>query len=173
MWIETQRLLIRDVLPGDETAFAKMSADGSLHDCGFDGDCAGQVAEWIIEAKDFAARDDPYQDYMAYTITLKAENTVIGSVGCSFYEELQKTGIVYFVGAQYRNNGYAVEAVKAYTKYFSAHYNVKNMIGTVKNENTPSWRVMEKAGFKLVEKRMYKDLYDDAEKLYRFYELFF
>lgn len=110
-------------------------------------------------------------DYLAYTITLKAEAAVIGSVGCSYYEDFQKTGITYFIGAQYRNNGYAVEAVKAYTEYFFSHYNAKTLIATVRDENIPSWKVIEKAGFNLTEKGMYKDLNDYADKLYRFYEI--
>lgn len=44
------------------------------------------------------------------------------------------------------------------------------MIATVREENIPSWKVIEKVGFILIEKRMYKDLNDDEEKLYRFYK---
>lgn len=45
------------------------------------------------------------------------------------------------------------------------------MIATVRDKNTPSWKVIEKAGFILSEKRMYKDLNDSEETLYRFYEI--
>ncbi len=48
----------------------------------------------------------------------------------------------------------------------------KRMIATVRDENISSWKVIEKAGFMLSEKRMYKDLNDDEEKLYRFYEIY-
>lgn len=171
MEIETQRLMIRDVKTGDEIPFVKMAADRSLNDIGFDKDCGNWITKWIDEAKGFAFRDNPHMDYLAYTITLKTETTVIGSVGCSYYEDFQKTGLTYFIGAQYRNNGYAVEAIKAYTEYFFNHYNVKIMIATVRDENIPSWKVIEKVGFILIEKRMYKDLNDDEEKLYRFYEI--
>ncbi len=129
------------------------------------------MTKWIDEAKGFAFRDNPYTDYLAYTITLKAEATVIGSVGCSYYEDLKKIGITYFIGAQYRNNGYAVEAAKAYTDYYFNHYNAKRMIATVREENISSWKVIEKVGFILDGRRMYKDLGDDDEKLYRFYEI--
>lgn len=171
MQIETQRLLIRDVKTEDEIPFAEMAADGSLNDCGFDKDCGSWITKWIAEAKDFAFRDDPDMDYLAYTITLKDETVVVGSIGCSFYEEFQETGITYFIGAKYRNNGYAVEVVKAYMEYFLDHYNAKRMIATVRNDNVASWKVIEKAGFILINKRMYKDLNDDIEKLYRFYEI--
>ena len=103
-------------------------------------------------------------------IAVLTETAVIGSVGCSYYEDLQETGITYFIGAQYRNNGYAVEAVKAYIDYYFNHYNAKRMIATVRDENITSWKVIEKVGFLLREKRMYKDLNDHEEKPYRFYE---
>ena len=170
MEIETQRLLIRDVKTEDEVPFVKMAADGSLYDCGFDKDCGNWITKWIDEARGFAFRDNPNMDYLAYTITLRAEAEVIGSIGCSYYQDLQKTGITYFIGTQYRDNGYAVESVKAYTDSFFNHYNEKRMIATVRDENIPSWKVIERVGFILIEKRMYKDLYDDEEKLYRFYE---
>lgn len=171
MQIQTQRLLIRDVKTEDEIPFIEMAADGSLNDCGFDKDCGSWITNWIAEAKGFASRDNPEMDYLAYTITLKDETKVVGSIGCSYYEDFQKIGITYFIGAQYRNNGYAVEAVKAYTEYFFKYYKAKRMIATVRNDNVPSWKVIEKAGFILIKKIMYKDLNDDEVKLYRFYEI--
>lgn len=171
MKIETQRLLIRDVRTEDGIPFAKMAADGSLIDCGFDRNCGRWITKWTAEAEGFAFRDNPDMDYLAYTITLKDEAAVVGSIGCSYHEDFRKTGITYFIGAQYRNNGYAAEAVKAYTDYFLKHYHAKSMIASVRNENVPSWKVIEKAGFVLNEKRMYKDLNDEEEKLYRFYEI--
>ncbi len=171
MQIETQRLLIRDVTIEDKTPFVAMAADGSLNDCGFDINCSRWITQWIDEAKNFAIRDTPNMDYLAYTIALKHEPTVIGSIGCSYYEDLQEIGITYFIGTQYRNQGYAVEAVQAYTKYFLQHYTRNKIIATVREENVPSWKVVEKAGFLLVEKRMYKDINDEEEKLYHFYEM--
>lgn len=169
MRLETQRLLIRDIETDDAKSFAAMAIDGTLNDCGFDKDCGGWITKWIIEARELALGDDPHMDYLAYTITIKDGAVVIGSVGCSYYEDLRETGITYFVGAQYRNNGYAAEAVKAYTEYFLKHHNAKKIIATVRNENVPSWKVVEKAGYILNTKRMYKNLNDNKEELYRFY----
>ena len=154
MLIETQRLIIRDLKLEDEKVFVEMASDGSLNDVGFDDSCGGWMAEWITEAKQFAIRNNPCKDYLVYVITLKNNNKVIGAVGCSYYEDLQEVGITYFIGAQYRNNGYAVEAVKAYTRYFFNHYSVQKMIATVREENISSWKVIEKAGFVLNEKKM-------------------
>lgn len=171
MLIETQRLVIRDLKTEDEVPFAEMAADGSLNDIGFDEDCGSWMAEWVSEAKEFTLRDNPLMDYLAYTVTLKDSGIVVGSVGCSYYDDLQETGITYFMGAQYRKNGYAAEAVKAYIEFFFSNYNVHRMIATVRDENISSWKVVEKANFILTEKKRYKDINDDKEELYRFYEI--
>ena len=105
---------------------------------------------------------------MAYVITLK-DKEVIGSVGCSYYEDLKEVGITYFIGAQYRNVGYATEAVQAYIEYFFNSYDVQRMIATVRAENVSSCKVVEKVGFLLTEKKMYKDINDSEEELTHFY----
>lgn len=170
MLIETERLIIRDLQSEDGEIFAAMAKDGSLKAIGFDESCNDWITKWISEAKQFAERDDPYKDYLAYTITLKKDHKVIGSVGCSYYEDLREIGITYFIGANYRNTGYAVEAVRAYTKYFFTRYHIKKMIATVRAENVSSCRVVEKANFLLSEKKMYRDLNDCKKELYHFYE---
>jgi hypothetical protein len=45
------------------------------------------------------------------------------------------------------------------------------MIATVRAENVPSWKVVEKADFLLTEKKMYRDLNDSKDELYYFYEI--
>ena len=171
MRIETQRLIIRDLAPLDELSFAEMALDGSLKDVGFDADCKKWLKEWLVEAKALADKDDPTAGYLAYTIQLKHPEIVIGSVGCSYYEDLEKVGITYFIGANYRNQGYAPEAVKAYIRHFFRHYPIRELIATIREENIPSWKVIEKAGFRLLERKMYRDLNDEREKMYRFYSL--
>lgn len=71
----------------------------------------------------------------------------------------------------YRRNGYAVESIQAYSKYFFVHYQIKELIATVREENIASWKTIEKASFQLVERKMYQDINDAKEKLYRFYEI--
>ena len=169
MIIETERLIIRELESSDEKVFAKMASDGSLKDIGFDTDCKSWLKEWIVEAKELTEKDDPTIEYLAYTIQLKYSEIVIGSVGCSYYEDLDKVGITYFIGADYRNRGYASEAVKAYIQYFFRHYNMHEVIATIREENIPSRKIVEKAGFNLFERKMYKDLNDELEEMYCFY----
>lgn len=170
MFIQTDRLIIRDIEITDAAPFSNMASDGSLHeDIGFDAECGSWINEWIIEARHLAEDNNPTADYLAYAIELKETHEVIGSVGCSYYKDLEKVGITYFIGAQYRNHGYAAEAIQAYAQNFLTQYAQDELIATIREDNTPSWKAIEKAGFLLTAQRLYQDINDEAALLYRFY----
>ncbi|MBO6299100.1 MAG: GNAT family N-acetyltransferase [Lachnospiraceae bacterium] len=170
MRIETRRLIIRSVEKGDETVFAKMAGDGSLSEIGFDENCSEWIGDWINEALELTEGDDPRKDYIPCTIVMKETAEVIGSVGCTYYEDTGKIGICYFVGADYRKKGYTTEAVNAYVDFFFKHYNENDIIATILASNVSSARTAEKTGFRLLETKMYKDIFDEEERLYHFYE---
>lgn len=140
MRIETDRLIIRSVKFEDEMFFPEMAKDGSLVDVGFDRDCGKWMADWIREVMQLDEEDNPGKDYLVYTVCLKHSGAVIGGGGCTYYEDLKQTGITYFIGSEYRGNGYAAESVKAYTDYFFNHYSEKKLIATIRDENVPSWK---------------------------------
>lgn len=53
--------------------------------------------------------------------------------------------------------------------FFFRQYSESEIIATILDTNAPSWKVAEKSGFNLIEKKMYKDIDDEKEELYRFY----
>lgn len=169
MYIETDRTIIRSIQRGDEKAYAEMAKDGSLSEIGFDENFSDWAENWINEAIELTEKDDPRADYIPCTIILKSSSAVIGNVGCTYYEDKDKIGICYFVGTAYRRNGYVSEAVNEYISYFFNHYDEGEIIATIKDANVPSWKTAEKCGFKLMETKMYKDIDDEKEELYRFY----
>ncbi len=169
MLIETERLIIRSIKRGDEKVFAEMAKDGSLSELGFDENCAEWIGDWISEAVELSEKDDARADYICSTICLKDDGRVIGSVGNTYYEDTDKIGICYGIGADFRQQGYASEAVKAYLPFFFEHYDEDEILATIKDDNEASCRTAEKAGFILQDRRMYKDIYDSEERLYRFY----
>lgn len=169
MMIETKRLLLRSFQQGDKAAFAQMATDGSLADIGFDREFASWSEAWSRETLAFALRDDPRQDYIPCTICRKGTGEILGSVGCSWYADLGETGITYFLGAQFRGNGYALEAIRAYVPAFFARYHASCLIATVREENTASWRALERAGFSLAAQRPYRDIGEACARRYRFY----
>ena len=171
MKIETERLIIRSIEHDDEKAFIKIASDNSLTEIGFDADCGTWISEWITEARILEQKDDPRKDYIAYAVELRSSHELIGTVGCSYYSETERIGIVYGIGAAHRNNGYACEAAKAYIRFFFEHYDEAELTAEIKDDNLPSRKTAEKAGFVLKEKRKYKDIYDTEEHLYRSYSV--
>ena len=82
---------------------------------------------------------------------------------------MHTVGICYFTGTKYRNKGYATDASGLYLKYFFDNYDLPEIIATIKDSNEASWKVAEKIGFELLDKRNYKDINDEFEEVYRFY----
>ena len=80
--------------------------------------------------------------------------------------ESPKVGEIMNTSRQFTN---ICGSIGAYISYFFDHYNEKEIIATIKDENVPSWKTAEKCGFELVETKMYKDIDDEKEELYRFY----
>ena len=169
MRIVTERLIIRSIKPGDETIFAEMAKDGSLIDVGFEDNCSEWIGDWINEAMGLSDKDDPRADYIAEVICLKEDGRVIGSIGTSYYEDVDKVGAVWFIGSEFRQRGYASEAVNAYIEYYFKHYAEDEILSTIRDANVSSWKTAEKAGFILEDTQMYKDINDSEEQLYRFY----
>ena len=140
---ESKDLIIRPLELNDATAFSKMAEDGSLQEIGFSVDCHQWMDNWIKE-------------YLAYTIEEKKTGKVIGSVGCCYYDDLDTVGICYFIGAEYRNHGYATQAADYYVQYYFNNYDLSEIIATIKDSNVASWKVAEKLGFDLIDTRMYR-----------------
>lgn len=169
--IETERLIIRELKELDSKDFIDMVSDGTLSII-FDEweTCAEWMGYWIAEAKKLYLVNNPYKEYLAYAIVQKETGKVIGAVGCSAYEDLNEIGITYFIGSKYRKVGYATEATKAFTNYFLVNYKaIDHIIATIHADNISSCKTVEKAGYNLIKRIMYKDIYDDQPKEYKFY----
>lgn len=82
-----------------------------------------------------------------------------------------EVGVTYFIGAAYRGNGFAAEALQCLTEYLFAKYSLKKLIAVVSIDNIASSKTLEKAGFSSVETGMYQDLHEESESISKFYEL--
>ncbi len=173
MYLETERLILRSMLLSDEKAFLEMASDGSLDKDIFPGRPAAYhtwMRAWIADAIKMDKQDNP-ADWMAFTIEERKSGVPVGSVGCTYYDDLKANGLVYFIGAAHRGNGYAAEAAAAYAEYFLARYEVPELTLTIRAENKASCKTAEKAGFTLVETKLYQDFNDDTPCLYHFYTI--
>lgn len=172
MFSETKRLIIRSIRPSDEKAFIEMASDGSLTEIYGDcRECHKWMGEFISEAIQLEAEDNPWQEYLAFAIEDKADHRVIGSVGSTYYEDFAEVGVTYFIGAGDRGNGYAAEALQCLTDYMFTRYHLEKLVATARVENIASCRTLEKTGFCVTETKMYRDLYAEEEEMCHFYEL--
>ena len=89
---------------------------------------------------------DQWDWYAIWMIELK-DGTHIGEL-C--FKGLSVDGIAeigYGISAEYQNNGYATEAVKAALEWAFAHPETAAVEAETDSENTASGRVLEKCGF--------------------------
>lgn len=172
MFIETERLIIRSLRPSDEKDFIEMASDGSLTEIYGDcSECHKWMGKFISNAIRLETEDNPYNEYLAFAIENKINHMVIGSVGSSYYEDFMEVGVTYFIGAGYRGNGYAAEALKCLADYMFGKYNLKKLVATAGVENIASCKTLERVGFSVVETKMYQDLYDESEAMSNIYEM--
>lgn len=172
MYLETQRLLLRSIQLSDEKPFIEMASDGSLTEIfGNCSECDKWMMDFIKEAMRLDLENNPGKEYLAYAIEEKNSRTTVGSVGTSFYEDFQKIGVTYFIGARFRGKGYAAEALRALVEHFLADSRVSLLMATARTDNAASCKTLEKAGFRLTGTRLYQDLYDEQETLSHFYEI--
>lgn len=172
MRLETKRLIIRSIQPTDENALIDMAADGSLWEIFGDcSECQKWMGEFIRDAIRLEAEDDPYHEYLAFAIEDKNSHMMVGSVGSSYYEDFKEVGVTYFIGAEYRGNGYAAEALQCLVEYLFARFHLNRLVATANINNTASCKTLEKVGFSLMETKMYQDLYDECENMSNIYEL--
>ncbi len=172
MRIETKRLIIRSLTLADEQAFIEMASDGSLTEIYGDcSECHKWMKKWIQESIQLETENNPNHAYLAFVIDEKSSGHAIGSVGTSYYEDMQKVGISYFLGTNSRSHGYMAEAVQAFAKYFFQQYDADVLIATPAVSNKASCKTLEKAGFVLVDTKIYQDMFDDKAELRNFYEL--
>lgn len=172
MILETERLIIRSIQPTDEKAFIEMAADGSLWEIFGDcSECDQWMGEFISDAIQLEAEDDPHHEYLAFAIEDKSNHRVVGSVGSSYYEDFMEVGVTYFIGAEYRGNGYAAEALQCLVDYLFGRYSLEKLVATANVDNIASCKTLEKAGFSVIETKLYQDLYDECENMSNIYEL--
>lgn len=82
-------------------------------------------------------------------IILKEENKLIGSIDVTEINKIDESVEVgYALNINYHNKGFMTEAFKKIINYLFNEVNVKEIRACFQIENTPSYKVMKKCGFK-------------------------
>ncbi len=160
-YIETERLILRDILPEDRNGLFELDSDPLVHKY-----LGGNTISKIEEA-DFVVGiiRDQYQNngIGRWAVIEKETGNFIGWSGLKFItEEENKRVNFYDVGyrliPKYWGKGYATESCKAALKYGFENMQLDQIVGTANELNLASKRVLSKCGLVYKSQFMWQDI---------------
>ena len=142
VYIETERLILRPLDPGDAEAAFRWCGDPAVNTYMIYPlyRCAEDVRKWLESRNP----DDP--DVYDEGIVLKETGELIGSGGLSWHPERNAWEIGYNLRADQWGHGYTVEMIRALIDHIRKTRPVDAIDGIFAAENHKSRRVMEKLG---------------------------
>jgi RimJ/RimL family protein N-acetyltransferase len=152
MEIETERLVLKLLTLSQLKLWTKNipMLEKELN-CKCDG---GPIEGWflnIVNNQIKIIENDPenYIFHSFWFIIRKEDNMMIGSIDFKNKpNELKEVEIGYGLDKKYEHNGYMTEAVKAFCKMAFRDVNIEAIIAETEIENTASYKVLERCGFK-------------------------
>jgi|SRR5579863_2611508 len=142
--LETQRLILRELVPDDVDALARIFLDPEtmrFYPMSFDHVA---VEEWITRNR----RRYANEGHGLWAMVLKPTQELIGDCGL-VVQEVDNTNeieIGYHVRRDHWNQGFATEAARACRDFGFAHLSADRLISLIRPENLPSRCVAEKNG---------------------------
>ena len=156
MILETERLLLREFVPGDVDALAAVLSDPETmryYPAVLDRD---GVAAWIERNR----RRYTDAGHGLWAMVSKSSGEVIGDCGLTrqTVEEVDEIEIGYHVRRNLWGRGYASEAAGACRDYGFERLGAERLISLIRPENVPSRRVAEKVGLTLWKEVVWRGL---------------
>ena len=157
MMIETEHLILRNWQESDAAALYQICRDETLRKSGavfFESvqDAGAAIRSWAVSDRFKALIHRESAELIGF-ISLGDMNRYEG------YAELE-----YAIAVDYRNRGYATEAVKRMVDYGFSELNLSVIAAWVRSHNPKSVRVLEKCAFTL-EGRLRKHARDHSDTL--------
>jgi len=160
VFVETERLILREFLMSDAEDFFEMDAAPEVHRyLGNNPSTSIEQARSVI--------DNIRQQYIdngigRWAAVEKSSGKFIGWSGLKFITDIENNQTHFYdVGYRLHPNfwgkGYATESAKAALEYGFSTLQLKEIIGMCHEENTASRKALEKCGLKFVEKFKYND----------------
>lgn len=148
LWIETERLLIRNLHTNDLSSFLLYRSDPEVTKYqGFDVMNEEQALAFIQEHKDKYFGEPG--EWVQYAIENKATKKLIGDCAIKLQEEnarIAEIGIT--LSPLHQQKGFAKEAVTALLDWLFTHHKIHRIVETVDAENQASIRLLKSIGFR-------------------------
>lgn len=149
---ETERLWIRESVPGDFDALYAMYREPGMTDYMPGMERGREEEKNLFEA--YIRRMYPFFSYGLWTVIEKDSGTMIGRAGLEngTYRGEPVLELGYMIGGTYRHHGYGLEAVTAIIDYAETAVGAEKVYAFIREENGASRRLIQRAGFTEVEK---------------------
>jgi len=166
--IETERLIIRNVAEYDAEALLKIDCDEQVKKYypTFDGenDDADAHMEHVMDiieyyhevAEESLLFDEkhPVHTFLS-AVCLKDTGEVIGKLGFDRHGLINEWGLSWCFLSGHTRKGYATEAVMAAADYYLGIFlSLDYLWASIREDNIASFKVAQKSGYKLIEKRL-------------------
>lgn len=167
-FIETERLILRDLLPTDDAVMFELDSNATVHRY-----LGNNPIKTIEEARNVIAiiQEQYARNGIGRWATIeKASGDFIGWSGLKHVTDATGDDNHYYdVGyrliPRYWGKGYATEAAKAALEYGFTTMNLEEVIGTANVENIASRKALEKCGLQFVKNYMWNDIKCDWLKI--------
>ena len=159
--IETERLILRDILPSDAEAFFAMDSNPAVHT--YLGNNPVKQIDEIHKVIAFIQQQYEDNGIGRWAAIEKATGQFIGWSGLKFIREPENNRVDFYdVGYRfspaYWGKGYATESAKAALNYGFKNFNMNEIIGTTHNQNKASRHALEKCGLTYKEDFFWHDI---------------
>lgn len=172
MYIETNRLIIRDLTERDANALITIKNDKEVmkyHPTFFENATIDFIKKAILYFQNNAKKGVIYPEHgYLPAICLKDSGEVIGVITLNQKQITNEWHIGWYFMSKYTGKGYASEAGAAASDYFLEALSLDYISAGVRVDNPASFRTAQKSGFKLIEKRMPYDYNDKSYNIDHF-----
>jgi ribosomal-protein-alanine N-acetyltransferase len=145
--IESERLLLRQVIPEDAGDFFACQSDPEVFK--YAGRCEETSLESARDRLNILFKRHQEQTMLSWAIVLKENQRFMGRFQMEEWsDENHRATVGYLLGKPYWGNGYATEALRAVIAYLFEQTTVNRIDTFAWSENKASTRVMEKAGMR-------------------------
>ncbi|MEX1191039.1 MAG: GNAT family protein [Brumimicrobium sp.] len=149
MNLQTKQLHIRPIHTNDAKALYKYRSDPETYKyLSFIPQDISDVEQFI---KKSAKEIDVSGTWFQFVILLKDTKSIIGDIGVHFLgndTENKQVEIGYTLDRDFRNNGYATEALSAVIDYLFSSLNKHRITASIDPINKPSIQLIERLGFR-------------------------
>jgi RimJ/RimL family protein N-acetyltransferase len=165
--LETERLILREILPADKVEMFELDSDPEVHK--YLGNTPVKDIEQVREVIQFIRQQYVHNKIGRFAMIEKKSNKFIGWCGLKLFKETVNNrtdfyDLGYRLIKKYWGQGYATEASKAWLTYGFETMKLNEIYAMTDSRNLNSNKVLEKIGFKFVEKF---DFYGDQSDWFK------